>query len=536
MSPPTSAPALAFGLALGLSLPLVGCFTPPVVALAHDDSWTLETSGYPQDARRVEIRRGAQDGSDRTLGPTLRGLFFPSDEGAPVVVHFAESGASLTASIRSREQYHALAELGFASLAVDYRGVGLSDGDPSPRKLGEDAMAIWEEGLSLVDGDADRLVVRGASLGTVAISSLLAEGIEPAACIAFAPVRPKTVGRLYGYAVYWSPLVWLVAPLFRTFSDGDPLEWFTKPGVPRLVTIHPEDELLSERDFERLKLGVESSGGVVQVPEPLSAVLVVGDSVMKALWKHIGLVQKSFFVGDTEREFLRDLFPGVPDLGARLARIEKFGPPQAVAEVGSDRAMRARLELPLLQHRLLPPNLALAAAHSLRDGEMEFFDDWLMTPDGRGAREVFRTRSFERLTELLDLDDAGGRLPIEVIAVAARVLGADLDAGGARRWNHDRIEALMVSLAGFAIAGRTLPEDGQVLGKDEDWRFGVAEEDRVQYAEPGRSGWIDLQGLRKVHAVDAEGRSEAEAWRRLQRCFLKAAGLEESRTRIPERG
>ncbi|MEM8709588.1 MAG: hypothetical protein AAGG01_01435, partial [Planctomycetota bacterium] len=317
---------------------LCGCITPPVVAEAHVDGWTLGESTYPRDGTVVEVRGAGED------APVLRGLFVPSDRGAPIVVHFAESGGSITSSLHRRDQYAALSELGFASLAIDYRGVGLSDGKRSPQRLDEDALAIWEHALQLVDGDASRLVIRGTSLGTVAASSLLARGVTPGAVIAFAPVRPETVARRYGYAVFWDPLVWLVAPLLARFSEGDPLEWLTRPGVPRLVVASPRDELLGERDFGRLSEGVEASGGTCHVPKSLSIIVFNNDPVMEALGNHIALTRPSFDVGDVESAFLRGAFPGVPDVDQRLDRLQRIGPESAVENVWSSRDALARLK------------------------------------------------------------------------------------------------------------------------------------------------------------------------------------------------
>ena len=512
---------------LGAAVLLCGCITPPVVARAPSEGWTLESSSYPQDARWIEISRDPEHTDGERSEPALRGYFFPSDEGAPVVVHFAESGGSLASSLHFRGQYHALAEMGFASLVVDYRGVGLSDGEPSPLRLKEDALDIWSTALWLVDGDPGRLIVRGASLGTVAISSLLREGLQPAACIGFAPVRPKTVARLYGYAVYWDPLVWLVAPFTRTFSPADPLEWFSKPGVPRLVVASPDDELLGERDFERLRRGVEASGGTVEVPEKLWTMIVNDDPVMKALAKHIALVHRSFSVKEAEADFLAEFFPSVPDMAARMDRIERLGSKEGVALVAADGASRERAKAPLRWHRLLPPDLVLAAASSLEDGEMEAFDGWFLKPSGLNSdvHEAFAERSFEELLPMLDLEDPGGRLPVELIVEARSVLSNDLNAAGEPRWNHARIAALRSAILGLEVPGQVFATGGSKLGEGEAWRFGLADEHYVPYAELRQSGRLYLRGLPKAFAADAEGRSAEEAGRRLERCLQVAAGL-----------
>ncbi|QDV05336.1 Alpha/beta hydrolase family protein [Planctomycetes bacterium Poly30] len=515
-----------FAQASAAAVLLAGCFTPPVVGRAHSDSWTLETSDYPKDSSLVEVVHFDGDGDP---APTLRGIFVPSDTGAPVVVHFAESAASVTSHLHARGQYHDLAELGFASLAVDYRGVGLSDGEPSPRALEDDALAIWDHALGLVGGDSNRLLVRGCSLGTIAAASLLARGIRPAACIAIAPVRPQTVAKRYGYARFWNPAVWLAAPFLRTFSTADPLRWLGEPGVPRFVLTSPEDELLGERDFERLRSRVEASGGVMEVPERLRSVLINDDPIMKALKKHIGVSLWAFSVYTAESAFLAERFPDLPNLEERRERIARLGSRGAVAAVWSEPNKLARLDQVLARHRSAPPDLLLAAANLWTLEEMDSFDAWFLPVLADDDRETYWQRSYSQLLKQLELGDPGGRLPIELIVAARRLLGQDVGRGGQPRWSRARIEALLHAFFGEEVPGRVFATDGSTLAENESWRFGVAEKGRVTYAERQgtvtQSGTLSVAPLAEAFAADAEGRSEAEARRRLRKCLLKAAGI-----------
>src|SRR5687768_6346436 len=59
------------------------------------------------------------------------------------------------------------------TLVLDMRGVGASDGEWDPAHIPEDALAAWNEALRRVDGDAERVRVRGISRGNLAVASLI---------------------------------------------------------------------------------------------------------------------------------------------------------------------------------------------------------------------------------------------------------------------------------------------------------------------------------------------------------------------------
>src|SRR6185369_9584719 len=105
-------------------------------------------------------------------GVRLRGVFVPSDPGAPVVLHLLESGGSVTSVDFPYSGVVAqLSDLGYASLILDYRGVGESDGERSVDHLRPDALAMWGEALrraGAADGAARCVVVRATSIGSVA--------------------------------------------------------------------------------------------------------------------------------------------------------------------------------------------------------------------------------------------------------------------------------------------------------------------------------------------------------------------------------
>lgn len=511
-------------------LPFSGCFVPPVIAPAHDPAWSLDSdrNSYPEDASIVEVP-GATESE-----PTLRGLFVPSDEGAPLVVHFAESGGAVSISPHNRRQYRQLAELGFASLAVDYRGVGFSDGKRSPACLDEDALRVWNHALGLVDGDEQRIVLRGCSIGVIAMSSLLKNGANPRGVVAFAPVRPQTVVARYGYAVFWDLPVWFAIRFVRSFSEGDPLKWIPRSEGFKLVSMGPGDELLGKKEYEDLKSAVEQAGGVVRVAGSSDTTVVQwnGGMTLAELAGHVSLAERSYSVRPPESDLLLTQFQDVPRLDLRRAQVFAEGQSEAASEVRGNPGKLASLDHILRSYRNAPADLSLAAASVFDESEMELCFDWFFSRSGE-ARESLKGRSFGELRELLNLEDPGGALPLPIVTHASQIIGEDFDREGNRRWDKQRLAALAQALLGREVPGQVLGEgvpNDQVTG---GWGFRIQANGRLEFWEyaddpSGRLTTSTNTGVRNLLAAmekDRNSHSEEEFFRRFLRCLEKAARL-----------
>lgn len=160
------------------------------------------------------------------VGVVLRGFFYDAGEG-PLVVHFLGSGASVTtgAEFDWGDTYglstaiRGFHEAGCSSLAVDYRGIGRSSGERDVRRLVDDAWTIWLEALRRVNGHSHRIVLRGNSLGTLAIAGLLERGADPACVLLSAPVRAETIVENWIAFYHSRVLSWVVSPFLRCPLD-----------------------------------------------------------------------------------------------------------------------------------------------------------------------------------------------------------------------------------------------------------------------------------------------------------------------------
>ena len=135
-------------------LALQSCVAPIVLEAGTSE---LQLEGFPEDTVLAEAVTGD--------GVTLRGVFVPAGAGAPVVLHLLPAKASITTGLNGfagvKQTMGVLREHGFASLALDYRGVGASSGDRDSGRLTDDGAAMWAEALRRTEGDPGALVVRG---------------------------------------------------------------------------------------------------------------------------------------------------------------------------------------------------------------------------------------------------------------------------------------------------------------------------------------------------------------------------------------
>jgi len=291
-------PLRAASAALLALVPLAGtaCIVTPVVHRAGRPELRLDH--LPAGAEAIEVR--SDDGTK------LRGVFVPAAPVAPadgpaaVVLHLLPSSTSITSGVGRRGglagmrgMLETLASAGFASLVVDYRGVGASEGERTPRKLHEDARAMWVECLRRADGRADRVIVRAASIGTLAAAALLEAGARPAGVVMFAPIRAETIGRHGARRRKGAFLGALISPFLRRPLDVDLLEVVERLSVPGLIFVPADDHYLPEAEVALLARAAADSA---------TEIVTHGD-------RHHALVLRAFGVALEERSYRGELAP-----------------------------------------------------------------------------------------------------------------------------------------------------------------------------------------------------------------------------------
>jgi pimeloyl-ACP methyl ester carboxylesterase len=318
----------------------------------------------------------------------------PSDPGAPVVLHLLESSGSITSPFWFAgygSLLADLADLGFASLALDYRGIGASDGSRSVTHLSEDVEAMWSEAVRRA-GSPDLVVLRGLSLGALCAGLALQQGAEPAGVALFAPVRSESVVRHFGAHTY-GVFGWLAAWVFRPVVEHDLVSELERARVPLLV-IAPEDYfLLPEDERASLQRSVAASRG---------RWVAVDDDHIRAIHDAHGACVAA------EIEFLRGLFPGWPDEAARTNALLARLPAELAAACEEDERARARLAVVALSApRACSGLIAAAAALDVTPERVSRIVAECKSGFLRGKQD----RAAEEWIALLDTSDPAGELP-----------------------------------------------------------------------------------------------------------------------------
>ena len=424
--------------AAGLS---TGCIVPPAILPAGSD--TISLSLYPPGTELVELPMDEgedehENGSEGDAG-FLRGVWVPSDAGAPVVLHLLESKGSVTdeayhwatsptsASIvapHAREIFGELANAGFASLAVDYRGVGASDGERSPRNLARDAQVAWDEALRRAGGRPERVVVRATSIGTLATAHLLEAGARPAAVLLASPVLAETVVDRFGRAVHGAFLYGLAAPFLQDVTDADLVSAVRACQAEVAVWVLAGDELFPIEDQALLRAATEDAGGRWQLMLEFQPHRDLPPGIQ--LPRHVrgALAARGPLPG--ELETLDELFPGMPPTAIRLQAVLAALPPTFQGRFDDGPAAERLARLTATRVGDDPVFLASVALRGGDPADAQKILDWSRPEFERLAA----TRSPEQLAQLLSPDDPAGTLPLRPQLTLGRSLAtvASLDA------------------------------------------------------------------------------------------------------------
>lgn len=463
-------------LALLALLACASCLTPPALIepMKLDRENVLARYARGAESVAIEVEPGIQ----------LRGVFVPSQPNGPVVLHLLESSGSVASSkLHFGAITRQLSDLGYASLVVDYTGIGLSDGSASVDHLERDALAMWHEAERRANGAP--VWIRATSLGAIPAAQLLAHGKRPAKIVLIAPVLADSAVTRFARTFHGPLAGFVAAAAFRDIAPVDVVAELKRARLPVLVITSERDTLLGERDRERIGSALHPAG-----------VVLLRDSghVQLALEAHQLMAEELRFVDACCTEgAVRARADAV--LAALDETARALFPPES--------AERARLEAVCSRVAHGDPSATAAAALAIERPEIAVRVLWL------NARRAYPALAFEEWREVLSLDDPAGPLPIDLIEYAARLRDVVLDHGGLLLREFDADD--------FARAAHARGISASSVGWSTTMTFAGGQEARVE-----------LDGAHVFQSLIDRGVPPADAERQFVRVLLKAH-------RIPDR-
>lgn len=201
-------------------------------------------SGMPQGIEELQLH-APTFGSEQSI----HAWWWPAARAdAPTLLYLHGSRWNLTGQLFRIEQLHAL---GFAVLAIDYRGFGQSRGElPSESSVYEDAAIAWQR-LGELQPDPAKRFIYGHSLGG-AVAVHLAEALSrtdtspPLAGLIIESTFTSLADAASAISNSALPLHWLLSQKFDSLSKIDKIR------VPLLIAHGTGDRYVPARFSERL--------------------------------------------------------------------------------------------------------------------------------------------------------------------------------------------------------------------------------------------------------------------------------------------
>lgn len=215
--------------ASGLYLSAVGTLFFTQGSRVYHPSGDITATPAKEGLAFEDVRFTAADGVH------LSAWWVPVEDAKGTVLYFHGNAGNLSIQTDVIKMFHAF---GYNTLALDYRGYGKSEGEPSEKGTYADARAAWDW-LRVQKGVASRdIVVWGRSLGAGVATDLAVNAPEPPRALiteaAFTSL-PDIAEELYP----GMPVRWFVRYRYEN------LKKFSKLRCPVLVVHSREDQLIS---------------------------------------------------------------------------------------------------------------------------------------------------------------------------------------------------------------------------------------------------------------------------------------------------
>lgn len=161
-----------------------------------------------------------------------------ASEKSPIVIYFGGNAEEVSGFLEEADFFE-----GWSVLAVNYRGYGLSEGNPSERAILNDAVEIYDFMTRRGSIDKERIVVMGRSLGT-GVAVHLATHRDIAGLILVSPY--DSIKNVAQKKFPFVPVSMLIRHPF------DSLSLASKIDTPMLALIATEDRIINPEHSKKL--------------------------------------------------------------------------------------------------------------------------------------------------------------------------------------------------------------------------------------------------------------------------------------------
>ncbi len=204
-------------------------------------------------------------------GIKLHGWFVKSEgeKMAPLVIFFGGNGQEVSEVLELADGFK-----GWSLLVVNYRGYGLSQGEPGQEEIFKDALFLYDSFKDRKDIDSDRIVAMGWSLGSGA-AVYVAENREIAGTILVSPY--DSIKKVAARKIPFLPMQIMLRHPFDSLSRAPSIN------VPALALVGSEDKVVAPSHSSNL---MSSWGGEWQL-EVMEGRGHVDIHLSDEFWEHI---------------------------------------------------------------------------------------------------------------------------------------------------------------------------------------------------------------------------------------------------------
>lgn len=141
---------------------------------------------------------------------TLCGWYMPVPLSTHAVIHFHGNAGNISHRLSLYRRWQAM---GLSVYAIDYRGYGRSEGEPSEAGLYEDARAAWRDATMRLGLKPNSIIIAGRSLGA-AVAAKLATEVQAAGVVLETPF--SNIPDMAAHHYPWLPLRFLAGSRYDT--------------------------------------------------------------------------------------------------------------------------------------------------------------------------------------------------------------------------------------------------------------------------------------------------------------------------------